>query len=119
MPGPVPKLVQKLDELQQAYIVISTNDPGDASRFDERRRELLDAPELSALLPEFVHRYRTPAQYWQFIKRKSQSYAERREFIWSAFQPAFDFAERKRGTPADETIRDGLASLEAGHIHEL
>jgi hypothetical protein len=119
MPGPIPELLQKIYELQQAYIVMSTNDDGDASCFEERRRELLDIPEIAALLPEFVHRYRTPAQYWQFIKRKLPSYAERREFIWAGFQPALDFAEGRRGTPADAAVTGGLANLEATHIHEL
>lgn len=119
MAAPVPELVQKLDELQQAYIVMSTSDPGDASCFEERRRELLDVPDIATLLPEFVHRYRTQAQYWQFIKHKFPSYAERREFIWTGFRPALDFAERRRGMPADGTVTDGLADLEATHIQEL
>jgi len=118
MPGPLPELIQ-LDELQQAYIVMSTQDEGDASCFDERRRELLALPDIAAVLPEFVHRYRTPAQYWQFIKRKFPSYAERRDFIWSGFQTALDFAERKRGTPAGGTVKEGLANLDATHIQEL
>jgi len=119
MPGPLPELVLKLDELQQAYIALSTNDGGDTSCFEDRRRELLGITDIAALLPEFVHRYRTPAQYWQFIKRKFPSYAERRDFIWSGFQPALDFAERQRGTPADRSVKDGLDSLEATHVHEL
>lgn len=113
------EVVRKLDELQEAYIVLSTNDAGDASCFEERRRELLAIPEVATLLPKFVHRYRTPAQYWQFIKHMFPSYAERREFVWTGFQPAFDFAERRGGTPADGAVKQGLASLEAIHVHEL
>ncbi len=119
MSGSLSEVVRKLDELQQAYIVMSTQDEGDASCFEERRRELLAMPDIAALLPEFVHRYRTPAQYWQFIKRKFRSYAERRECIWAGFQPALDFAERKRGTPADGVVKEGLESLESTHVHDL
>jgi Abortive infection C-terminus len=119
MSAPDRGLVQKLDELQQAYIAMATNDGGDTSCFDERRRELLATPEVAALLPEFVHRYRSSAQYWQFIKREFPTYAERREFIWAGLQPAFDFAEGRGGTPADSAVEKGLASLDAAHIHEL
>jgi hypothetical protein len=70
-------------------------------------------------LPECVHRYRTLPQFWQFIKHKFPSYAERRTFIWERFRPAIDYAEGKRASPADLPVELGLASLESAHIHEL
>lgn len=113
------ELIRKLDELQEAYIVLSTNDAGDASCFEERRAELLAIPAIAELLPEFVHRYRTPAQYWQFIKHKFAHYHERRQFIWDGFHSALSYAERNQQSPSDEAVSQGLSSLESVHIHEL
>jgi hypothetical protein len=112
-------LIRKLDELQQAYIVLATNDPGDATCFEERRRELLDVASVAALLPEFVHRYRTRDQFWQFIKRSFAHYAERREFIWDGFRAAIGFAEKQPRSPADEAVEKGLSSLESEHVRDL
>ena len=112
-------LIRKLDELQEAYIVLATNDPGDATSFEERRRELLDVASVAALLPEFVHRYRTRDQFWQFIKRRFAHYAERREFIWDGFRAAIDFAEKQPRSPADEAVEKGLSSLESEHVRDL
>ncbi len=113
------ELIGKLEELQQAYIVLATNDPGDANCFSERRSELLAIPPVAALLPEFVERYRTTNQFWQFIKRKFAHYTERREFIWDGFHPAIAYAERQHGSPSDAPVQAGLASLEAAHIQDL
>jgi hypothetical protein len=40
-----------------------------------------------------VRRYRDPDSYWQFIKRKFGTYAERREFLWESFRPLLEHLE--------------------------
>lgn len=112
-------LFDKVNDLQTAYIVHATNDPGDSGRLEELRHELLSIPAVASLLPDFVHRYRTRDQFWAFIKRKFAHYAERRQFIWDAFHPALTFAESQASSPADETVRQGLFTLESVHIHDL
>jgi abortive infection Abi-like protein len=119
MPAHDLELIRKLEDLQAAYIVLATNDEGDANCFDDARRELLNLASVAELLPEFVHRYRTRAQFWQFVKRKFPTYAERRQFIWDGVQSAIEYAEGKRGSPADLAVQQGLASLDATHIHDL
>lgn len=112
-------LIRKLDDLQGAYIVLATNDDGDAECFEETRRELLQIPAVSEVLPAFVHRYRTRAQFWQFIKHRFPTYAERRQFIWDGFHAAMAFAEGKHASPSDAVVQDGLASLDSAHIHDI
>lgn len=113
------ELVRKIEDLQGAYIAIATGDKGDVDSFDDLRRELLDLQTIADLLPEFVHRFRTRAQFWQYIKRTIGTYAERREFIWDGFHRAMEYAEGPRQSPGDLPVEQGLASLEAAHIHEL
>ena len=112
-------LIQKIEDLQQAYVVLATSDEGDASCFDELRPELLALDSVADLLPEFVHRYRTREQFWHFIKRRYPTYAERREFIWQSFHAALAYAEGKDATPSDSLVREGLASLDSAHIHDI
>lgn len=119
MPAHDLELIRKLEDLQGAYIVLATNDEGDADCFDDTRRELLKLSPVAELLPEFVHRYRTRAQFWQFVKRKFPTYAERRQFIWDGFQSAIEYGEGRRASPADLAVQQGLASLDSTHIHDL
>jgi hypothetical protein len=51
--------------------------------YKAERESLLELAESTGLLPPFVRRYRDLDSYWQFIKRKFGTYAERREFLWS------------------------------------
>jgi hypothetical protein len=113
------ELVRKIEDLQAAYIAIATSDGGNVESFDDLRRDLLDLPVVADLLPEFVHRYRTRAQFWQYIKQSLPTYAERRGFIWDGFHKAIEYAEGARQSPSDLPVEQGLASLEASHIHEL
>jgi hypothetical protein len=82
-------LVRRIESLQSAYTATATNDGGDVDSYELLRRELLTLSPVADRLPECVHRYRTLPQFWQFIKHKFPSYAERRTFIWGRF-PASD-----------------------------
>ena len=112
-------IVRALENLQSMYITLATNDGGQLSDFADLRRQLIDLASVSKFLPEFVHRCRTSAQFWQFIKPKFSTYAERRQFIWTEFEPAIEYAEGKRSSPGDLIVEQGLADLDASHIHEL
>jgi hypothetical protein len=112
-------LVTKIESLQEAYIAVATSDGGDVDCFEETRRDLLELSALADVLPEFVHRYRARPQFWQFIKRKFPTYAERRDFIWDGFRPAIEYAEGRRSSPADLPVEAGLASLDSVHIRDL
>lgn len=113
------ELIRKIEALQSAYIATATNDGGDTENYEANRHELLDLSQVADLLPEFVHRYRTLAQFWPFIKRQFPTYAERRDFIWQSFAKAIEYAEGKRSSPADLPVRQGLATLDSAHIHDL
>lgn len=119
MSNPDFELVRKLESLESAYIATATNDGGDVDSFEENRRDLLDIPAVADLLPEFVHRYRSLPQFWQFIKSKIPTYAERRAFIWEGFRAAIEYAEARRSSPAALYVQEGLATLESSQIHLL
>lgn len=113
------ELLKKLDCLQEAYIAMATSDPGDTACFTQVRDELLARPDVRHLLPDFVDRFRTLQQFWQFIKKEFSSYAERREYIWSGFSRAMRYAEDSGSAPLDELVTNGLGTLDASHIHHI
>ncbi len=51
--------------------------------YEGLRKELLN----QKFLPEMVKVNRDLSQFWSLIKRHSDTYQERREFIWSEFSP--------------------------------
>jgi len=112
-------LIARVESLQSAYIATATSDGGDTSNYELTRRQLLANNRIAKLLPEFVRRYRTLDQFWPFIKGKFPTYAERRDYIWTAFRPALDFAEGLGRSPADGTVSEALTTLDAAHIHDL
>lgn len=94
MPRTNLELFRQIEYLQSAYIATATDDGGETESYPAVRSNLLELAPVSDLLPEFVHRYRTLAQFWPFIKRKFSTYADRREFIWNSFQPVLEYTGR-------------------------
>jgi hypothetical protein len=56
-------------------------------------------------------------QFWQFIKYEYSTYAERRQFIWGAFNPILEYLEAGVTHPAQKTINEVLESFDADSIH--
>ncbi len=56
-------------------------------------RTTLISSKLKLLVPEFVKNCRTPDEYWEFIKNKFPSYAERRNYIREEFNPLLNELE--------------------------
>lgn len=85
--------------------------------YQKLRQYFIQSPSLSPLLPSFVRTCRDITQFWQFIKRKFDTYAERREFLWEEFSALLDFLEGRLSTPADSAISDGLKTFDSDGVH--
>jgi hypothetical protein len=83
------------------------------------RADLLEKGALKFILPDFLKQCRDLDRFWSFIKKKFGHYDERREFIWSSFEPAFDLIESSLGSPADNEITNLLSSVSSESIHEV
>ncbi len=113
--GLVNKMIEKFESdlekaqyLQNLLLGVATGQPGEEADYQGLRRYFLDHQAVRKLLPGFVRTNRSVSQFWQFIKTKFPSYAERRKFIWSEFTPALDFLEGKTPMPSEVEISDGL-----------
>lgn len=111
MPAPDP-LVAKVESLQNLLVSDATGGTSaQYGSYEELRRELLNNPITGPGLPRFVHTCRDLSQFWQFIKHKYRTYAERREYIWEEFRPLLEFVEARATTPIQPTDQQVLSRL--------
>ncbi|HZP39230.1 MAG TPA: abortive infection family protein [Methylomirabilota bacterium] len=110
MPLPDP-LVAKVEALQNLLVSHATGGGGDYGDYEELRRELLNNPLTGTGLPRFVHTCRNLAQFWQFIKFRLRSYAERREYIWEEFRPLIESVEARTNAPLLPSDQQVLSRL--------
>lgn len=113
------ELLEKVEAFQELLIDYSTGGDVKEEEYKRLRRELLSNPKVKDELPEFVQNCRSLRQFWSFIKSESGNYEGRRRFIWSRFAPALNKLERGLESPADDSITEALASLDAGHVDRI
>jgi hypothetical protein len=75
------------------------------------REEIVNHPLLKDIVP-FLRTCRTTGEFWQFIKYKFGSYAERRQFIWDEFRPMFERLDGSKATPADFAVSAALEKFD-------
>ena len=75
-----PTLLGDLDDMLGVLIATATGSRTQDWEYKEIRQRLL-ASRVAKQLPEFVRRFRTLGQFWDFIKRKHATYQERRDFL--------------------------------------
>jgi hypothetical protein len=118
MSSPPNPILAKIIELQDGLVSRATGGifPGEDSRYQELRAELLRIPQLSGKLPDFVRNNRDLFQFWEFIKYRLSSYAPRRKFLWESFQPLISALEADQLAPALPAIVGRLEALNADAV---
>lgn len=110
-------LYVKAETLQNLLVSTATGGGEKDSDYVELRRALLAQVALAPHVPRFVHTNRNLSQFWQFIKYEFGTYAERREYIWKAFQPLLDILEQGALAPVDRAVTDVLERFDAEHVN--
>ncbi len=82
-----------------------------------RQYFLYDHPATKDLLPQWVRNNRDVAEFWQFIKYKFSTYAERRQFIQQEMNALLDFCESKQTFPAEKFISEVLQNFDEAGIN--
>jgi len=108
--------LDQTEAFQNLLIAHATGGNEDEAEFIRLRQALLSNPALDTLVPRFVKTSRSLAQFWQFIKFKHSTYAERRQFIWEEFRPLLDVLERGPLSPADQLVTEKLEKFDASHV---
>jgi len=107
----------KIESLQNMLVDIATGGTGDDTEYKKLRSELLSAKEIKHLLPGFLETNRNTGQFWQFIKFAYKTYAERRHYIWSEFEPSLHFVENQSQGVAEKNITDKLEKFNGEYIN--
>jgi hypothetical protein len=113
--------LENVQSLQSILIARATGTLGDGDGNDNEytalRAYLIKNISYRELLPSFIRMNRTLEQFWQFIKGKFPSYAERRSYIWSEFSPLLDYLENKAFRPLDGFASETLKSFDEESVH--
>ncbi len=108
----------KIETLQNMLIAIATSGAtGEEEEFKKLRTELINNNEIKKLLPDFLNTNRTTGQFWQFIKFKFKSYAERRNFLWTEFSGVLNYLETKQKGIIDESTTKTIDKFNQEYIN--
>jgi len=118
--GNMGNLSETVELLQNVLIDRATGGGGAEMMEYERLREKVVADsQLKDIAPRFLRTCRSQAQFWQFIKSKFSTYADRRQFIWDEFRPMFERIEGSKATPADLAVSAALEKFDTDTVRRL
>lgn len=106
-------------KLQNLLLNFATGDVPQDTEYQELRQYFLGNPTTKQLLPSWVRQNRDLSQFWQFIKYKFSTYAERRTFIWNEFTPLLEFLETGSKTPSDQAVSEVLKRFNAESVQKI
>ncbi|KGM52344.1 abortive phage resistance protein [Lysobacter concretionis Ko07 = DSM 16239] len=110
------ELLDQTEALQNLLISQATGGSEDDAEYVRLRQMMLSNAALEPLLPRFLRACRNLSQFWQFIKFKYGTYAERRDYIWGEFNPMLEAVERGALAPSDTIISQKLERFDAAHV---
>lgn len=111
-------IFNKVDHLQNLLIDRATGgDDSNNHRYQTLRHEILNTPAISKMIPNWLKTNRDLSQFWQFIKQEHDNYADRRRFIWDAFNPILERLETGEMYPSQTTISEVLSNFDSESIH--
>lgn len=93
-PAAADDLLYIIDRLKEQLIAFSTNESSDITAEEYKRlRKVIVGLGAEAPSPEFLRECRTLSEFWEYIKAKCGTYAERRRFIATEMNRVLDGLE--------------------------
>ena len=108
----------KVETLKVILVASATGGIGRVTEYQDLRRFLISSPRVAQKLPRFVHVCRDLSEFWGFIKPKFSTYAERREYLRSEFDPLLTMLETESHTPSDATITATVQAVSSAYVQE-
>jgi hypothetical protein len=109
-------LYDEVESLQGLLVSQATGGVEDEAEYTRLRQVVLAESSLEPLTPRFLRTSRSLGQFWQFIKNKFGTYAERRTYLWDEFRPMLEVLERGGIAPSDAIVSAAIQSFDAAHI---
>jgi len=109
-------LFDEIESLQNLVVSRATGGAEDEVEYTRLRQVLLAEPSLEPMAPSFIRTCRSLGQFWEFIKNKYGTYAERRKYLWEEFRPVLDLLERGVVAPSDPVVSASLEKFDSAHV---
>lgn len=84
---------EKVSYFQSLLISRATGKFAEDKEYESLRQELLSIPHIASMLPAWIRTSRTLDSFWEFIKARYETYAERRSYLYAQFTPILDALE--------------------------
>ncbi|MGZ0018276.1 abortive infection family protein [Nitrosomonas sp. wSCUT-2] len=110
------ELFDQTEALQNLLVSQATGGTEDDAEFMRLRQVVLSQAALEPHIPRFLRTCRSLAQFWQFIKRKFGTYAERRTYLWNEFRPMLELLERGGTAPSDQVVSIAIEKFDAANV---
>lgn len=102
--------------LQNLLVSHATGGSEDDDEYKRLRQKIVSQKTIERQVPNFLKTCSSLAQFWQFIKHKFPTYAERREFLWGQFRPILEVLERGGETPSDNVVSTAIKKFDSAHV---
>ncbi|WP_375184779.1 hypothetical protein [Aquabacterium sp.] len=109
-------LYDEVELLQNLLVSHATGGSEDDADYTRLRQMVLAEPALESLIPRFLRTSRSLGQFWQFIKNKFGTYAERRTYLWDEFRPMLELLERGSLAPSDNIVSNAIEQFDSAHV---
>lgn len=109
-------LYDEVELLQNLLVSHATGGSEDDADYTRLRQMVLAEPALESLIPRFLRISRSLGQFWQFIKNKFGTYAERRTYLWDEFRPMLELLERGSLAPSDNIVSNAIEQFDSSHV---
>ena len=112
--------IDRVLQLQNIMMAFATGrrQLGDEDQYVSIRKALMQDADTKQRLPQAVRVYRSLDHFWDFIKRKYGTYAERREYLRGEFEPLLRFLEDESISPVDGLLGDVLQEFSAEAVQK-
>ena len=117
-------LSERIDSVLQLQNIMRArathrHEPGDENHYASIREALMQDADTKRRLPQAVRVCRSLDHFWEFIKPKYSSYAERRDYLQREFEPLLDYLENVSSSPVDELLTDVLQEFSAEAVQKV
>lgn len=107
----------RADALVHLLIDQATGAAPSEQHFTDLRSYFVNHPDWSPILPRWFASKRSLNQFWCYIKNKFPTYAERRTYLWSEFDPLLTRLETGVISPAEDDIENGLKAFSSEEVN--
>lgn len=110
------ELFEQVESLQGLLVSHATGGQEDEAEYTRLRQVVLAQAGLEPIAPRFLRTSRSLGQFWQFIKNKYGTYAERRTYLWDEFRPMLDLLERGGLAPSDQIVTVAIERFDSANV---